>query len=483
MSSLALFLCIVFLLFMSCFFSASETAFLALGRAEVKRMSRGSSPERLVFRLLRQPQRLLSTILVGNMFVNVLMAALFSVLLPRGVLAPGRLEEVLAGFLPNVSADGLEHLGRIIRSLLNIAIVTPLLMIFGEQTPKVVAYKNAVRLSCHSAPLLSSLEVLFTPLSWLLRISCDCVLRMIGQKPVGPWKEITTEELISSISVSQKTGATNDEEYNMLARIVELSSIDVKEIMTHRMEIVGISDDISLREAFAFAKSKRHSWYPVYSKSVDNIWGMLSLVDILRWRGCREMEMSLASFREAVEAGETGLPILPAIYVPATLPIDKLLSSMRENAFSFVVVVDEYGGTAGITTVTDIIEEFMGRFASGEEDEDALHYRKDGTIICDGRAHLRTLQKSLGKAFEIEDSVADTIGGLIMERTMVIPRPGTSMTLEDGTAIVVKRMSGRRVRTVEIILPDEQSEGKTPVNHEHSSAENKADQPEQEVAP
>ena len=168
--------------------------------------------------------------------------------------------------------------------------------------------------------------------------------------------------------------------------------------------------------------------------------------------------MPLAFFRETVEQGLAGQPLSAATFVPGTLPIDKLLISMRKKAVSFAVVVDEYGGTAGIVTMNDIIEEFVGRFASGEEDEDAVHFRKDGTATCDGRAHLRALQKSLGEAFDIEDCVADTVGGLIMEREEVIPHPGTSLTLGDGTRLVVKRMSGRRVRTVEIIPPDAQAE-------------------------
>ena len=460
--TVALLLGIVFLLFFSGFFSSSETALMSLSRTEVKRMSGGSRVERLVFTLLRQPQRLLSTILVGNMFVNVLMAALFSAFLSQGMAeGGGTLERLLSKAMPNMTADDVQRAGQLLRSLLNIVIVTPLLMIFGEQTPKVLAYSNAPQISRKAAPLLSSLRTLFSPITWLLRILCDVVLRLLGQKPVGPWKEITTEELISSISVSQETGATNGEEYNMLARIVDLSSIDVKEIMTHRMEVVGISDTMTLREAFDFAKNKRHSWYPVYSGSIDNIWGMFSLVDILHWRGRSELDMPLAFFKENVENGQPGQPLSSASFVPGTLPIDKLLISMREKAVSFAVVVDEYGGTAGIVSMNDIIEEFVGRFASGEEDEDAVHYRKDGTATCDGRAHLRALQKVMGDSFDIDDCVADTVGGLIMEREEVIPRPGTSITLEDGTRLVVKRMSGRRVRSVEIIPPEAQTETTT----------------------
>ncbi len=463
LQAVALLAGIVFLLFFSGFFSSSETALLSLSRTDVKRMSGGNRVERLVFKLLKQPQRLLSTILVGNMFVNVLMAALFSAFLQQGMAeGGGTLERLLSKAMPNMTADGVHHAGQVLRSLLNIVIVTPLLMIFGEQTPKVLAYSNAPQISRKAAPLLSSLRTLFSPLTWLLRILCDLVLRLLGQKPVGPWKEITTEELISSISVSQETGATNGEEYNMLARIVDLSSIDVKEIMTHRMEVVAIPDSMTLREAFEFAKNKRHSWYPVYNRTIDDIWGMFSLVDILHWRGREELDMPLAFFKEKVESGQSGQPVSPATFVPATLPIDKLLISMREKAISFAVVVDEYGGTAGIVSINDIIEEFVGRFASGEEDEDAVHFRKDGTATCDGHAHLRALQKALGDAFDIDDCVADTVGGLIMEREEVIPRPGTSITLEDGTLLVVKRMSGRRVRTVEIIPPKAQTE--TPQN-------------------
>ena len=448
---------ILVLMFLSGVFSASETAMMSLNRAELKRMSGGDPSEKMVCRLLKNPQRLLSTILVGNMFVNVLLASLFATLLER-CLSPsdgmGLFERLALAILPN---GGAAKFGQVARLLLNVVVVTPLLMVFGEQTPKVIAFANGVAISKKTSALFSFLCIVFTPINWILHFLANVILRLCGQKKLENESEMTADELLSTISVGKESGATDGNELVMLERSVALGNTTVREVMTHRVEIVGIRDTLTLHDAFQIARSRRHAWYPVYHRDCDDIWGMLCLFDMLKWRGRKEMNMPISQFRDKL--GEDGCPVSAPVFAPETSRVDKLLSEMRQDAREIVVVVDEYGGTSGIVTQDDLIEELVGRFANAEVDVDALHRRHDGSFLCDGRAHLRVLEKTLGDDIFGDEDDADTIGGLIMERTESIPKAGTEIELPDGTKLMVRRMSGRRVRQVLIVPPKATEDG------------------------
>ena len=447
---------ILLLLFLSGVFSASETAMMSLSRAELKRMGGGDPSEKMVCRLLKNPQRLLSTILVGNMFVNVLLASFFATLFERSLASPdglGPFERLAFFIVPDCTSAFAAKFGHVSRLLLNVLVVTPLLMIFGEQTPKVIAFANGAAISRKTSAFFASLCVVFAPLNWILHFLANIILWLLGQRKLENEREMTADELLSTISVGKESGATDNNEINMLERIVGLGNTTVREVMTHRVEIVGIRDSLTLHDAFNVARSRRHAWYPVYHRDCDDIWGMLCLFDMLKWRGRPEMNMTLSQFRERV--GDADSPISAPAFSPETSRVDKLLSEMRRDAREIVVVVDEYGGTSGIVTQDDLIEELVGRFANGEVDVDALHRRNDGSFLCDGRAHLRVLEKTLGDNIFGDEDDADTIGGLIMERTESIPKAGTEVVIEDGTRILVRRMSGRRVKQVLIVPPKE----------------------------
>lgn len=452
---------LVILLFLSGFFSASETALMSLGRADLQRMSTGSSSERTVYALLQKPQNLLCTILVGNMFVNVVLATTCANIIETTFSSAGSdgpIEYLIKTLFPDISNARLMYLNGIFQSILNIAIVTPLLMIFGEQTPKVIAYSKGAALSRFSAKPLAILCRILTPFNWILRTLGNIILMLLGQPRVDAWQVMTSDELLASISVGQASGATDDNEQNILARIVELGDITVKEVMTHRMDVIGIRDSLTLREAFEFGRTRHHSWYPVYNNTLDDAWGLISIVDYPKWLGKKELDMQLAAFRVFMFNDAVTTPVFAPKFVPESAHIDKLLHTMRQEAVSIVIVVDEHGGTSGVASLNDIIEEMLGRFDDTEFDEDAMTLRHDGVVVADGRAHLRAIQKAYGDAFENEDGDADTLGGLIMEKLGHVPRNGETATLEDGTLLRVKRIMARRIRTVEIILPQKSAE-------------------------
>ena len=460
MSVFALCIGILLLLCLSASFSGAETALMSLSRSEVRRMSQGTRSERAVCDLLKNPQKTLSTILLGNLFVNVLLASLCAALMHRLLDAPpGELGPIdrLLQMLPWIPPEQVDRIGTVLLSLLNIALVTPLLILFGEQTPKVVAFAIGPSIARKVALPLLWLRHLLTPCNWFLHVSCNAILRLFGQE-ARAWSSMTTDELLANIAAGQQAGVTNQHEQQLLERIVELGSIDVKEIMMPRIDIVGIEDIMTLAEAFEFARQHRHSWYPVYHEDLDDAWSLLALTDLPRWRDRPEVTRPLSDFRDGLTNAVPGkYPLYLPKFVPESAPVDEVLTSMRQEARSVAIVVDEYGGTSGIVTLNDLMEEIIGHVANGVEDEDRLTFREDGVAQADGRAHLRILERNLGSAFENEEGEADTLGGLLMERLGHIPVKGDSVVLEDGTRLIVRRMSGRRVQLVDIVPRKEET--------------------------
>ncbi|MGI5925007.1 MAG: hemolysin family protein [Lentisphaeria bacterium] len=472
LSFLPLVLGIVVLMSFSAFFSASETALLSLNRAEVKRMGNGSRLEQAAAGLLKRPERLLATVLIGNLTVNVMLASLCAALLGR-LLAigggPAQLcQHVLAWFDVKLSAQALGGVDEVIGGVLNVIIVTPLLMIFGEQTPKVVAYAYAPQLARVAAYPLRFLGGLLSPAIWCLNSLSDFFLRVLGLKGDNSWEALTSDELAATLSAGAAGGATNERERELLQRILRLGAIDVKEIMVPRTELVAVSDTLTLQEAYDKARTNRISRMPVYHGDLDDIWGVLSFSDYPRWRNQPEMTMLLSDFRERIAMDDEpeipatiNSPVFPVYMAPETVKIDRLLTTMRKRGAQFAVVVNEYGGTSGIVTLNDILEEIIGRYSRDGLNEDVLH-ESDGVIHADGRAHLRVLQERYGDAFANEEGSADTIGGLMMETLGRLPRTGDTAALP-GFLVRVNRMAGRRVGSVAITavaLPDDTGEGR-----------------------
>ncbi len=469
LSCLPILLGIAVLMFFSAFFSSSETALLSLNRAEVKRMGNGGRTEQAAARLLKRPERLLATVLVGNLTVNVLLASLCAALLARLLAIGGGpaqfCQNAAAWVGVELSAQTLAGVDEIAGAVLNVIMVTPLLMIFGEQTPKVIAYAYAPQLACVAAYPLRVLGVLLAPGIWCLHSLSGFFLRLLGHKGGNSWEALTSDELAATLSAGAAGGATNERERELLQRILRLGAIDVKEIMVPRTELVAVGDNMTLQAAYDKARANRLSRMPVYHGDLDDIWGVLSFGDYPRWRNQPEMAMHLSDFRAGVAMDDEqeahvvcSRPVYPVYMVPETVKIDRLLTTMRKRSAQFAVVVGEYGGTSGIVTLNDILEEVIGRYSRNGFNEDVLR-ENNGVILADGRAHLRVLQERFGDAFANDEGSADTIGGLVMEKLGRLPRTGDTVSLP-GFVVRVNRMAGRRVGSVAIAavaLPDSDS--------------------------
>lgn len=411
------------LLLLSAFFSGSETALFSLTRVQVRRLREGGGTERAAAALLRAPHRLLSSLLVGNMVVNIMFASVVASLTNQ--------------LLP--AAESWAVAGAIFTSTL-------LLMVFGELTPKTLAVHNPLPFALFVSRPLLFFSSLITPIRWVLRVVTTGLLHLVGQANVPGWGALTHAELAATLAAGEAVGATDAHERELVEHILKLGTVQAREIMVHRMDVVGLSDSLTVGEAFAQACAQRRTRLPVYHEDLDDIWGIVSTVDFPRWRDSDLRDLALAELRERVQAGERGLPVYPAHMAPETVSVERLLTNMRALSTHFVVLVGEYGGTSGILTLGDIMGELMGYLPASLEGE-VTEPPEEGAIFADGRTQLRQLNEIHGVDLRTEE--ADTLGGFIHERLGRLARAGDEVVAGNHLLRVV-RMSGRRVGMVRI---------------------------------
>jgi putative hemolysin len=423
---------IVVLLALSAFFSASEMSLFSLSRSQVRRFAEGGAGERAANRLLRTPQRLLSTILVGNETVNVLLTSLCA------------------------SAIGdLVHGDETWSTVLSIVAVWPLLIVFGDLTPKTIACNHSQAVARWVAVPLELLAWLTAPARDLLRLAAQALMRLLGRGEAAEWDNVTREEITAMMAVATETGASDVEERELVRRILRLDTVRASDIMVPRTDVVAIRDHATLAEAFAKAREHRRARLPVYHEDFDDIWGVVSTMDLPRWRQSPWMQTPLSEWRVRADQVRSGkappepLPVYPVLLLPETANVERLLTAMQEKHARFAVLVSEHGGTAGVLTMNDVLEELIGQISPQTADgrQDVIRVR-DGYHI-DGRLHLRDLAESLDLRLHSEEY--DTVGGFVMERLGRLPRTGDVVALDDCSFHVL-RMAGRRVGTVRLTV-------------------------------
>jgi putative hemolysin len=398
------------LFILSAFFSGSETALMSLDRLRIKylvqKKKRGA--DRLEA-LLEQPDRLLGGILVGNNVVNI----------------------ALSVFATTLLVDMYGERGE----LMTILILTPLLLIFAEITPKAYAASNSEKVSfAILRPILAVLVVL-TPVVTLVTAFSRGLTRLLGKKDERPI--ISEDEIRSIISVGEQTGVVAKEQQRMLYGIFELSQTRVRDIMIPRTEMVALDVNASFPEVLFLVQQARHSRFPVFEGSIDNVVGIIHSKDILN---CveRPEEFSLRTIAR------------PPYFVPELKRIGTLLQAFRRKRIHLAVVVDEYGGVEGIVTLEDVVEEIVGEIRDEYDVEEVL-FREiaPGRFLVDGSASLRTVNRRFG--LNLSEEHANTLAGFLLRTMGSIPLVGESCE-SDGTIFTVRRVVDRRIEEIEMTL-------------------------------
>ena len=405
------------LLAASAFFSGSETALFALTRTQARRMRKGSPGEVRATELLEHPQHLLSTILIANLLVNI----------------------AIASIIASVARRTFGDQGVPIAILVSSAA----LLIFGEVTPKTIAAARAQQVARFVAPPLHWISHVLTPLRIALRLASTAVLRVMGVRLAAGWADVTREEIDAMLALGVSSGVASQKEGELAERILDLSTLDAHSLMVPRTDVDAVDDSVTLAEAYMRLCKMRRSRMPVYQEDPDHIWGFISLADLPRWRESEAMNRPLSAFRgEQHPSTPFGGPVYPMRLVPEGADVQGVLDTMRTECTQMVILVDEYGGTAGLLTLHDIRAELLG-YLSPEQEADAPRILAEGdTFLVDGRTHVRELNRQLDTPLPAGE--ADTVGGYVTDLMGRIPRAGDNTEDEAYTYRVVQ-MAGRRV--------------------------------------
>lgn len=420
------------LLFINAIFASAEMAVISMNDNRLAKMAaEGNKRAVRLTKLTEQPSQFLSVIQISITFASLLGGAfaadnfasrLTSLLIRIGVTVP-------ASVLNSVS---------VVLITLFLSYVT---LVLGELVPKRVGMKNAERLALLLSGLLYFISKLFAPLVWLLTISTNGVLRLIGIDPNSDDDDVTEEDIRMMVDVGSEKGSINQSEKEMIQNVFEFDNKTAEEVMTHRTEVVILWLDETDEEWSKKISSHRHSRYPVCDGSADDIVGVLNAKDYFRIKDrSRQNVMDKA--------------IKPAYYVPETVRTDILFQNMKKSRNHFAVVFDEYGGMSGVITMSDLLEQIVGNI-----DDDYLNPLKppliekidDGTWKIKGGALLDDVSKEIGILLPDEDF--DTFGGLVFGSLGIIPEDGTILEIEEyGLKIKLTEIKGRRLETAIVSL-------------------------------
>lgn len=405
---MTLWVALVILVGFSAFFSASETAFSSLNQIRLKsRAEDGDSSAARVLNMAEQYDKLLSTILIGNNIVNIAAASIGTILFTQ-------------------------MLGAERGATVSTIVLTIIVLIFGEVTPKSLAKEMPERVATAVSPFLVLLMALMTPLTWLFTQWKKLLGRFVHS---GEADTITEGELMTMVSEAENDGELTDRESELIRSAIEFDDVEVEEILTPRVDVVAVEDDIPLEElAQTFAESG-YSRLPVYHGTIDNIIGVV-----------HEKDFYIARLKKATKIDDL---VVPTLYTTGSTQISQLLRTLREQHHHLAVVVDEYGGTEGIITLEDILEELVGEIWD-EHDEVTEDFRKqsDGSWLVSGSASVDDLYEELDLPEE-EDIDSNTVNGLVQEKTCHLPKVGDRFTLGEYDGVVT-RTAKRRVTEVRL---------------------------------
>jgi len=427
---------IVVLVLLNGIFSATEIALVTVRRSRLQQLvDEGHRSALRVQRLKATPARFLAVIQVGINFLGFLAAAFAAVSLVTG------LETWLAGFgaLRNV-AGGLAL-------IVVTGVLTIFTIIFGELVPKQIGLAHAERVAMSTSRFIDVLGVVFGPLVGFLTWTTRRISRLFGAD-VAADERISAEELRLIIEQGGEQGILEAEEEQMIHAVIELGDQRIHEVMVPRIAMVSLPASATLEQAIDTVIEEGHSRVPVYDKTIDEIIGILYAKDLLPFlKGSVAERPSLRSI------------LRTPVFVPESMSVDNLLHEFQRRKVHLAVVLDEYGGTAGLVTIEDLLEEIVGEIQDEYDEEEPMVVQlSDDEARVDGRADV----DDLGELFDVELSLEDedeydTVGGLIYHRVGGVPKPGDQVKVS-GLTLTVETTDGRRVGKVLVVRDRDSTE-------------------------
>ncbi len=407
---------IVVLLALSAFFSSAETAFMSLNRIRIRTLAEeGSSSAKRIEQILSNPGKMLSAVLIGNNIVNLSASALTTV------------------WATNLFGSGAVGMAT--------GILTLLVLLFGEISPKNIATVHAERIAFAYCIPVSFLMWLLTPVIVIVNVLVKGVMFLLRIDPNQKGENFTASELRTIVEVSHEEGIIENEEKDIINNVFDLGDTQAKDIMIPRIDMVFVNVNDSYDDLVRICKEEMFTRLPVYEDTTDNVIGIVNMKDLILYDGRKEDFHIRDILREAHFTYEYK-------------KVSELMLEMKGSSVNFTIVLDEYGATAGLITLEDLLEEIVGdiRDEYDSEEDQLIQRLSDREYAVDGSVKLDDLNDALELHLSSEDY--DSLGGLVIGLLDRLPAVGDSVATGDGIRLVVEAVDKNRITRVHLYLPE-----------------------------
>lgn len=409
----------------SALISGAEVALFGLSQTDLNAIEEESTSRgKLILKLLERPKKLLATILIANNTINIGIVLLFS------AIGKTLFKDINQVWFNVVS----------VRFILEVIVAAFLILMFGEILPKIYANRNRIQFSNFMALPLKMLDFVLTPLSMPMRSATLFLHEKLGKQK----SNLSVDHLSQALELTSE-GDTTKEEQKILEGIVSFGNTDTKQVMRPRIDIFALNEEMKYAEVIAEIKKNSYSRIPVFAENLDNVLGVLYVKDLLPHIDRKTFNwMSL---------------IREPYFVPENKKLDDLLMEFKEQKKHLAVVVDEYGGTSGIVTLEDIIEEIVGDISDEFDDEDLVFSKLDDyTYVFEGKTTLKDFYRVVKieneEEFELQKGESETIAGFVLEISGSFPKKGEKVTFS-GHQFIVESMDKKRLKQIKVVLPYE----------------------------
>lgn len=415
------------LILLNAYFAATEIAFISLNDAKIEKQAKdGNKKAKQIQKMLKNPSKFLATIQIGITLAGFLSSAFASDAF-AGILAP-----VLNEWMPFISIATWQNISIVIITI----ILSFFTLVFGELVPKRLAMKYYEKISFATIGVIKGISVVTAPFVKLLTWSTNLVSKIFG---VGEQEEeiVTEEEIKMMVNQGEEKGSIEENEKELINNVFEFNDIIASEIMTYRTDIYAIEMNEDIYGILDEIDEYKYSRIPVYEETIDDIKGILFLKDILKLVSTRK-EFKIADIMRE------------AYFVPESKPIDEIFEELQANKMQMAIVVDEYGGTAGLLTMEDILEELVGNIFD-EYDDVEVEYKRldDNTYLIDGSVSLYEMKKILD--IELPEGDYETLSGYLIEKLGRLPEEDEHPVIEDEhLTYKIEEYEDRRIKWVKV---------------------------------
>ncbi len=402
------------LLFLSAFFSSAETAMTTVNRIRIRTFAdEGNARAKTLLKITDDPAKFLSAILIGNNIVNLSAASLTT------SLAYG-----LGGSMVAIASG----------------ILTLLILLFGEITPKTMATIHSEKISLLYAPLISIFIRLMTPVIFIVNGMANVILRIMRIDPNANTKVMTENDLRTIVDVSHEDGVIESEEKEMINNVFDLGDAKAKDVMVPRVHVTFADVNSTYDELIDIFREDKFTRLPIFEDTTDNVIGTINMKDLLLYDNKKDFHL-----RDILRE---------AYFTYEYKNISELLLEMRESSFNIAIVLDEYGETAGLITLEDLLEEIVGEIRDEYDDNEEDFIKEIGPLEyqVEGSTNLEEINDRLDLDLSSDDY--DSVGGLIIEHLDRLPEAGDEITTEDGIRMVVEKLDKNRIEQVHVYLPE-----------------------------